>query len=95
VGRDVSFHGKELIGESTVPELRLSAAQLRAARAWLEISQDELAAKAGVGRRAIADYERGARLPHGRTLQSLQVALEALGVKFQFERGCARGITVE
>jgi len=78
-----------------MPRPHISAAQLRAARAWLEISQDELAAKAGVGRRSIADYERGARLPHGRTLQSLRLALESLGVQFQFEEDRAQGIGVK
>ena len=78
-----------------MPEPHISAAQLRAARAWLEISQDELAVKAGVGRRAIADYERGARLPHGRTLERLRVALESLGVQFQFEGHRAHGIAVK
>jgi DNA-binding XRE family transcriptional regulator len=66
-------------------EPRISAAQLRAARAWLEISQDDLAAKAGVGRRAIADFERGARAPYERTLEQLQLAVQTLGIQFVFE----------
>ena len=75
-----------------MPHPRISAAQLRAARAWLEISQEELAVKAGVGRRAIADFERGARLPYDRTLEQLRVALEASGMQFMFEG--MRGIGV-
>jgi DNA-binding XRE family transcriptional regulator len=74
-----------MIDERRMPRPHVSAAQLRAARAWLEISQEELAAKAGVGRRAIADFERGARLPYDRTLEQLQLALEALGMQFMFE----------
>jgi transcriptional regulator with XRE-family HTH domain len=81
-----------MIDERRMPHPRISAAQLRAARAWLEISQEELAVKAGVGRRAIADFERGARLPYDRTLEQLRVALEALGMQFMFEG--MRGIGV-
>ena len=71
---------------------QISSAQLRAARAWLEISQDDLAAKAGVGRRAIADFERGARLPYDRTLDHLRAAVEELGIIFVFEGGLGVGI---
>lgn len=73
-------------------DANISAAQLRAARAWLDISQDALAEKAGVGRRAIADFERGARLPYDRTLDQLRLALEALGIEFVFDGD--RGIGV-
>lgn len=76
-------------------DAHISAAQLRAARAWLEISQDDLAAKAGVGRRAIADFERGARMPYDRTLQQLRIALEALGVQFVFEGMLGVGVIVK
>lgn len=73
-------------------ECQISPQQLRAARAWLEISQDDLAKSAGVGRRAIADYERGARLPHDRTLAQLRRTLEERGVRFLFENSRAIGI---
>jgi transcriptional regulator with XRE-family HTH domain len=84
-----------MIDRWQMSDAHISAAQLRAARAWLEISQDELAAKAGVGRRAIADFERGARMPYDRTLQQLRIALEALGVQFVFEGMLAVGVVVK
>jgi len=71
---------------------QISPAQLRAARAWLELSQDDLAAKAGVGRRAIADFERGARLPYDRTLDHLRAAIEELGITFVFAGELGAGI---
>jgi len=71
---------------------QISAAQLRAARAWLELSQDDLAARANVGRRAIADFERGARLPYDRTLDQIRAAVEELGVEFLFEGDVAIGV---
>jgi transcriptional regulator with XRE-family HTH domain len=66
-------------------DVQISAAQSRAARAWLGISIDELAEKAGIGRRAVADFERGARMPYGRTLIAMRNALEALGAQFLFD----------
>lgn len=59
--------------------------QLRAARAWLNMSQQDLAVAAKVGKRTIADFERGVTLPHERTLRDIEQALFALGIEFQFE----------
>ena len=64
---------------------QISPGQLRAARAWLDISQDDLAIKAQVGRRAIADFERGARIPFDRTLDLIRSAVDGLGVEFLFD----------
>jgi ribosome-binding protein aMBF1 (putative translation factor) len=59
--------------------------QMRAARAWLNMSQQDLASAAKVGKRTIADFERGATLPHERTLRDIEQTLVALGIEFQFE----------
>ena len=69
--------------------------QLRAARAWLNMSQQQLAAAAKVGKRTIADFERGATLPHERTLRDLQEALVGLGIEFQFDGSVGVGIRVK
>lgn len=66
--------------------------QCRAARALLGISQDDLVALAKVGKRTIADFERGATLPHERTLRDIRLALEARGIDFLFEEN--RGVGV-
>jgi ribosome-binding protein aMBF1 (putative translation factor) len=70
----------------------ITAEQCRAARAWLGKSQDELAAAAKIGRRAIADFERGARVPYDSTLSQLKSTFEASGIQFVFEGGKAVGI---
>lgn len=68
--------------------------QLRAARHWLGLSQEELAAEAGVARRTIAEFETGARQPYDRTLRDLQTALEKHGIEFLFEGARGVGIRV-
>ncbi|MGA7974244.1 MAG: helix-turn-helix transcriptional regulator [Pseudolabrys sp.] len=68
--------------------------QMRAARAWLNMSQQDLASAAKVGKRTIADFERGATLPHERTLRDIEQTLEALGIEFLFEGSKGVGIRV-
>lgn len=56
--------------------------QIRAARALLDWTQDELATKAAVALRTIRLFEAGDRQPHQQTLDRLQGALEEAGVQF-------------
>ncbi len=44
--------------------------------------QWRLAEESGVDEKTIADFERGARTPHDRTLRDLRVAFEAAGIVF-------------
>jgi len=71
----------------------VTAAQIRAARAFLELSQGELSDLADVGRSAIADFERGARIPHDSTLRKIEEALQNLGVELLFDG--MRGIGIQ
>ena len=68
---------------------KMSSQQAKAARAWLDLSQDDLSEKSGVTRRSIQDFESGKRDPQARTLRDLQQALEREGIEFIFsgERG--------
>jgi DNA-binding XRE family transcriptional regulator len=66
--------------------------QVRAARAWLNWSQDTLAEESGVARRAIQDFESGKRVMHERTLRDLQQTLERIGIEFIFNGERAVGI---
>lgn len=68
--------------------------QLLAARAWLELSQQELADISRVSKRTISHLETGDRIPHERTMRDIQEALEALGVEFIAEGGVGTGIRV-
>lgn len=70
----------------------IAPAQLRAARAWLGWSQDELALKSGVSKHSIARYEQGRSIAYDDTLAKLKSALEAAGINFHFD-GATKGIS--
>jgi transcriptional regulator with XRE-family HTH domain len=70
----------------------ISSAQCRAARALIGWSQQELAAKAGVGTVAIHQLESGASNPRRSTIDVLRRALEAAGVEFIDENGGGAGV---
>jgi transcriptional regulator with XRE-family HTH domain len=66
--------------------------QCCSARAWLGLSQEELAALSKVSARTIAHFEAGNRAPHERTLRDLQSAFAQLGIEFVFEGAAGVGI---
>ena len=56
--------------------------QCRTARAWLDISQDDLAKAANVSLSTVRDFEKGRRIPIGNNLNAMQAALEGRGISF-------------
>jgi predicted transcriptional regulator len=58
-----------------------SSAQCRAARALLNITQDELSKLSGVSKRAIAGFEAGETRPMRMNLEAIRMTLEKLGVE--------------
>lgn len=66
--------------------------QSRAARGWLDWSQDELAAKASVSPSTVRDFEKGRRDPIANNLAAMRAALEAAGAVF-VDDGKASGVT--
>ena len=54
----------------------------RAARAWLNWSQSDLADRANISRSAVYHFEIGRHIPHRATLTALRTALEQGGVRF-------------
>ena len=68
----------------------INAKQCRATRAWLSWSQDELAKRSLVSKRAIAGFELEKTVPHDRTLRDLQRAFEDAGITFLMDG--ARGV---
>ena len=67
--------------------------QCRAARAWLGLSQQELATRANVNKNTVHLYEAGQRTPTPNNLAALRRAIEAEGIRLLFdEAGQAAGI---
>ncbi len=60
----------------------LSPEQIKAARALLAWSQQELATEANVATSTVADFERGTRTPVANNAQAIREALEAKGLQF-------------
>lgn len=56
-------------------------AQSRAARALLDWSQQELAARCRLGLSTVRDFEKGRRLPSAASLATMERTLEAAGVE--------------
>jgi DNA-binding XRE family transcriptional regulator len=59
-----------------------SPRQLRAIRAWFEITQAELADKCGVGATTIVYYETGKRRATDTSLDMIARQIARMGVKF-------------
>jgi ribosome-binding protein aMBF1 (putative translation factor) len=71
----------------------MSPEQCRAARAWLDWSQFELAAKAQVSASTIRDFEAGRRIPHINNLAAIRRVFEDAGISPIFsDKGEAKGI---
>lgn len=70
----------------------ISPAQLRAARALVDWSREDLAAAAGATSRTIARLEGGETDPRQATTKAIRSALEAAGVEFIAENGGGPGV---
>jgi ribosome-binding protein aMBF1 (putative translation factor) len=60
----------------------MSPEQCRAARAWLDWSQQDLAKRANVGLSTLKDFESGNRTPIANNLASIERALTEARVEF-------------
>lgn len=61
----------------------MSPEQCRAARAWLDLSQDDLAELALVSLSTVRDFEKGRRKPIPNNLEAIKRAMETKGIVFQ------------
>lgn len=66
--------------------------QSRAARALLDLTQPDLATRAGLGLSTIVDFERARRPVSGAAVRAICSALEAAGVEFIDENGGGAGV---
>ncbi len=62
----------------------LTPEQCRAARAWLDWGQAELAKRANVGLSTLRDFEAGKRTPMRNNLDAIRAAFHAAGVEPTF-----------
>lgn len=65
----------------------LTAAQLRAARAHLDLSQDDVAAATGITKYTLSNIERGATEASSKSLEALQSFFERKGLSFTADDG--------
>ena len=63
-------------------EMKFIPAHSRAARGLLDITQEQLAAAAGVDVETIRRFERGDQRPYPTTLAKIREALERRGIEF-------------
>jgi len=70
----------------------MTPAQCRAARALIEFSQAELAAKAKVGESTVRNFEAGRTVPVANNLEAIRRVLETAGVEFINENGGGPGV---
>src|SRR4051794_15549806 len=60
----------------------ITPAQIRGARAMLDLTQKQLAEQAGLSVQALGNIETGASDPKASTLAAIQAALETAGAEF-------------
>lgn len=70
----------------------ITAAQCRAARGLVSVSQEELATAARVGNSTVRNFEAGRSVPVLNNLDAIKRALEAMGVQFIPENGGGAGV---
>lgn len=70
----------------------ISPEQSRAARGWLDWSQDDLAKRANTSLSTIRDFEKGRRTPIKNNLEAIRLSFEMAGISFLFRGDVALGI---
>lgn len=72
----------------------LTPEQCRAARGWLDWSQDDLAKLAHVSLSTVRDFEKGRRTPIANNLDALRRAIDAAGIELVVRHGKPVGIAI-
>jgi ribosome-binding protein aMBF1 (putative translation factor) len=79
------FVGVDKINFSPYFCVMLSPEQSRAARAWLDWSQDDLAKRASVALSTVRDFEKGRRTPIANNLEAIKRVLAEAGIELLFD----------
>ena len=66
--------------------------QCRAARGWLDWSQQDLADRAHVSLSTVRDFEKGRRSPIQNNLTAIRLSFEMAGISFLFRGDVPLGI---
>ena len=74
------------------PEQQISSEQCRAARAWLQWSQADLAKRARIGLSTVKEFESDKREPIPNKLAAIRNAFEEAGIYLLFEGDQATGV---
>jgi len=72
--------------------MTLTPEQCRAARGWLDWSQENLANAAHVSLSTVRDFEKARRTPIANNLTAIRTALETAGIELVFAEDVATGI---
>lgn len=73
----------------------ISPEQCRAARAWLDWKQEDLATLAGVSLSTVRDFEKRRRTPIANNARAIVEALESAGIRLIFAaNGSPKGIEI-
>ena len=73
----------------------ISSQQCRAGRALLDLTQPDLASRAGLGLSTIVDFERARRPVSNAAIGAICRALESAGVDFIDENGGGAGVRLK
>lgn len=73
----------------------ISPEQCKAARVWLDMTQEDLAKASGVALSTIRDFESRERIPVRANVETLGRVLETAGATFLFEGDQATGVIVK
>lgn len=76
-------------------KIAIVSSQIRAARALIGWSQDQLVEASGVPKRTVARLELDQATPQQRTVTAIRAALEAAGVEFIPENGGGAGVRLK
>ena len=72
----------------------LTPEQSRAARGWLDWTQQALAERAHVSLTTVRDFEKGRRAPIANNLAAMKQAIDAAGIQLVFRKGKPAGIAI-